>query len=251
MNVGKTLTIKDIVFLHAFPLSHTFWDQLKPIQGYRFIKPDFPGFGSTALTNSGFTLEQASLELDQLLKAKNVQKPFTLVGISMGGYWAFEYYRQFPSQVDQLILISTRPGSDKPEGRQNRLAMAEKVEKEGVSSLPETMIPGLLGKTTLAEKPKIKAQLADYISQASAHAVALAQRAMANRRDQTDLLSQIKARTLILAGREDVLIPSSEAEAMNKAIPNSLLKIFDRVGHLMPLESPNQFQEALEEFLSR
>jgi len=241
--------LKTIILLHAFPLSHLIWNHLKPIPGYQFITPDFPGFGGTALANPGFTLEQAARDLECQLTWQNIQKPFTLAGISMGGYWAFEYYRQFSDQVDQLILISTKPSADKPEGRQNRLNMADKVEKEGVSYLPEAMIPSLLGKTTLTDKPAVKQQVNDWINHTPPQAVALAQRAMADRRDQTKLLAQIKAKTLILAGREDALIPFTESEAMSKLIPNCKLQIIDQVGHLIPIEAPHEFQNSIEVFL--
>lgn len=242
-------TDKVIVLLHAFPLSHELWSQLEPIPGYQFLKPDFPGFGIEPLAASGFTLELATQHLNRQLTALNINKPFTLSGISMGGYWAFEYYRQFPERVDQLILISTRPGLDKPEGRQNRLNMADKVEKEGVGHLAEVLVPGLLGKTTLAEKPEVKEQLFNWINYASPQAIALAQRAMANRRDQTDLLVSIQARTLIIAGQEDALIAPAEALSMSQTIPNSQVELLDQVGHLVPIEAPKLFQKLLEKFL--
>jgi 3-oxoadipate enol-lactonase len=201
------------------------------------------------LADPGFTLEEAAQHLNCQLTALNIKKPFILTGISMGGYWAFEYYRQFPERVNQLILISTRPGLDKPEGRQNRLSMADRVEKEGVGYLAEAMTPGLLGKTTLAEKHEVKDKLAKWIQHTSPHGVALAQRAMANRRDQTGLLSQIKAKTLILAGQEDALITPTEATAMGNLIPSSQVKLLDQVGHLVPIEAPKVFQKSLETFL--
>lgn len=238
-----------IVLLHAFPLSHEIWNQLEPIPGYRFITPDFPGFGAEPLATPGFTLELAAQHLDRQLRDQNVHKPFVLVGISMGGYLALEYVRQFPDRVNQLILISTKPGVDKPEGRQNRLNMAERVEKEGVSYLVEAMIPGLLGKTTLTDKPKVKDRLSEWILNSSPQAVALAQRAMANRRDQTDLLGRIKARTLIIAGQEDALIAPTEAVAMGQTIPNSQVELLGQVGHLVPIESPKLFQKSLQTFL--
>jgi pimeloyl-ACP methyl ester carboxylesterase len=238
-----------IVLLHAFPLSHLLWDQLEPIPGYQFIKPDFPGFSNEPLAAPGLTLELAAQQLERRLTDQKIPKPFVLAGISMGGYWAFEYYRQFPDQMSRLILISTKTSADKPEGRQNRLNMADRVEKEGISYLPEALIPGLLGKTTLADKPEVKHQVTDWINHTPPQAVALAQRAMANRRDQTALLSQIKTPTLIMAGREDSLIPSTEAEAMSQLIPNSQLKLIDQVGHLIPIESPQLFQKTLEKFL--
>ncbi len=249
MTLSNPRSDQVIVSLHAFPLSHELWNQLEPIPGYRFITPDFPGFGNEPLSAPGLTLELVAQYLNRQLMAQNIDKPFILAGISMGGYLAFEYYRQFPERVDRLILISTRPGVDKPEGHQNRLNMAEKVEKEGVGYLVEAMTPGLLGKTTLADKPEVKRQLREWILNTSPQAIALAQRAMANRRDQTDLLGQIKARTLILAGQEDALIAPTEAMAMGKLIPNSQVELLNQVGHLIPIESPNEFQKLLRNFL--
>jgi pimeloyl-ACP methyl ester carboxylesterase len=72
---------------------------------------------------------------------------------------------------------------------------------------------------------------------------------MAVRRDQNDLLKGLKCPVSIFAGREDTLILSSEAEAMAAVIPGSRLKIFEKAGHLIPIEAPEEFQKCLEEFL--
>jgi len=238
-----------IVLLHAFPLSHKLWEKVKVKDYYLTIKPDFPGFGLSPLTGPEFTLSDFVKGLEAHLTDQNIEKPFVLAGISMGGYSAFEYVRQFPEQVQKLILISTRAGVDKPEGRENRLKMAEKIEKDGISGLADTMIPGLLGKTTLSQKPQVVERVRGWINQTSPAAVALAQRAMAARRDQNDLLPALKAKVAVFAGREDTLIPCSEAEAMAKVIPGCQLKIFDQAGHLIPIEAPKEFQKSLEEFL--
>jgi pimeloyl-ACP methyl ester carboxylesterase len=139
---------------------------------------------------------------------------------------------------------------DKPESRQNRLNMAERVLQEGAGFLVQAMVPGLLGRTTLAEKSEVTDQVGRWILEAKPEAVALAQRAMANRRDQSDLLPGLKIPTLVVAGQEDVLIPVSEAESMAKAVQTSQLKVMEQAGHLAPLENPDQFQKILNEFLS-
>jgi len=167
----------------------------------------------------------------------------------MGGYWAMEFIRQFPHRIEKILFISTRPGLDKPEAKQNRLKMADRAEKEGVGFLAEAMIPGLLGKMTLANKPGVVDRLREWIQATNPAAVALAQRAMAERRDQTGLMPQLRAKTWIVAGLEDALIASTEAEAMAKAIPGSQLRLLDGVGHLVPIEDPGRFHKILEEFL--
>jgi len=241
---------KPLVLLHAFPLSHKLFAGLQPPTGYAFILPDFPGFGQSPLANPGLTLAEAADGLENHLKDLNLSSPVVLGGISMGGYWAMEFLRRYPSKASKILFISTRPGVDKPEGRQNRLNMAEKVVKDGTGYLVEAMTPGLLGKTSLNEKPEAIRTLGQWIRETDPKAVALAQRAMADRRDQTDLMPRITAPTMILAGREDNLIPVSESESMAKAIPSCRLEILERVGHLVPLENPDEFQKILARFVA-
>lgn len=238
-----------VVLLHAFPLSHLLWENLQTPPGFQLILPDFPGFGESPLATASFTLQEAALGLEKHLQEKGIKGPFVLGGISMGGYWALEFIRQFPGLVKGILLVSTRAGKDQPEARQKRLDTALKVEKEGTAFLAEAMVPVLLGKTTLARNTSLAKTVSRWIWAAKPVAVSLAQRAMADRRDQTDLLPGLKVKTLILAGSEDALIPNSESESMARIIPGAKLKILEQVGHLPPLEAPEIFQKHLDDFL--
>ena len=80
------------------------------------------------------------------------------------------------------------------------------------------MIPELLGQTTRSRNSLLVEQVSQYIKEAPPKSVALAQRAMTQRRNQMDLLPMIKAKTLIMSGQEDTLIPVSDTETMAKAI---------------------------------
>jgi 3-oxoadipate enol-lactonase len=73
--------------------------------------------------------------------------------------------------------------------------------------------------------------------------------AMMHRADSTSLLQRVGVPTLIVAGAEDALIPSAEAEAMHKAIPTSRYELMPFVGHLPNLEEPAHFNAILSEFL--
>ncbi len=245
-----TGTGKAIVLLHAFPLSHSIWKAIKPPLGHSLILPDFPGFGESPFAPSGLTLSDVAEGLENHLNQRGITDQVILGGISMGGYWAMEYLRRFPGRIAKVIFISTRPGLDKSETRQSRLNMAEKVLKEGTEFLIKDMVPGLLGKSTLSDKPGVVDQVSRWIRTTKPGAVALAQRAMAERRDQTDLMPTLRVPALIVAGREDALIPVSEAEAMAKAIPGSRIKILEHVGHLVPIEDPTRFQKIINEFLT-
>lgn len=239
-----------VVLLHAFPLSHLMWQEIHPPPGYCLVLPDFPGFGLSPISHIGLSLAEAAKGLENHLQEKGINEPFTLGGVSMGGYWAMEYIRQFPTKVSKVIFISTRPSLDKPEAKQNRINMAERVTNEGVGFLASAMIPGLIGKTALADKTGVIQRLRNWIQTLDPVAIALAQHAMAERRDQKGLLTQIKASVLLMAGKEDSLISANEVEFMAKAIPKCQLRVLEKAGHLIPLEDPVQFQKILNDFIS-
>ncbi|HVM32086.1 MAG TPA: alpha/beta hydrolase [bacterium] len=239
---------KPLVLLHGFPLSSHFWDDFTPPMGFRLLLPDFPGFGASPLTPAKIDFKALSLALEARLRALGAGDRIHLGGLSMGGYWAFEFARLFPKSLEKLILISTRAGLDRPEARQNRLRMAERVETEGMGGFVEGMLPGLLSQTTLQTKPQVVGKLRQWILEAPPGGVALAQRVMADRRDQRDLLPALDVKTLILAGQEDALIPPSESEAMARLIPGSELQIIAKVGHLLPIEDTSSFQALLNNF---
>ncbi len=250
LNVEVIGNGRPFLLLHAFPLNHEMFQAIH-LPGYKLILPDFPGFGPKGTIDPNFSLEMASDSLknglDEILPPT---EKIVLGGVSMGGYWAFEFLRKYPEKVSDLVLISTRPGIDRSEAKQKRLEMAYRVEKEGIAYLPDLLMPGLLGPKTLKERAIVVDRVRNLILSGSPEGVAAAQRAMASRRDQTDLLAKIDCRALILAGADDQLIPITEAKAMAMAIKNSRLEILEQVGHLIPLETANLFEQKLCNFLT-
>jgi 3-oxoadipate enol-lactonase len=83
----------------------------------------------------------------------------------------------------------------------------------------------------------------------SPEGAAAALRAMASRRDQTDLLPSIDVPTLIVVGDEDSITPPADAEAMGAKIEGSRLVVIEGAGHLSNVERPERFNRALVEFL--
>lgn len=62
-------------------------------------------------------------------------------------------------------------------------------------------------------------------------------------------LKEIKVPTLILHGKEDILIPSGNAEVLAKGIPGAKLNILDRTTHLFFQPDPQRVISLIKEFL--
>lgn len=236
-----------VVLLHAFPLDSRMWDGLRPALGSRLITPDLPGFGSAPPVPSPSLDEAASAVLASLDRLGVSRAVFG--GCSMGGYVAMAVLRAAPSRVSGLVLINTKASADTEEARENRFAMAERVEAEGTGWLADAMLTSLLGPTTLAERPEVEETLRSLIAEQPASSVAWAQRAMAARPSSVELLRGSGLSALVVRGAEDALIPPEEAPAMASALSRSDLVDLAGVGHLAPLEAPNELATVLTRWL--
>lgn len=241
-----------VVLIHAFPLSSSMWKpQIKNLERKgKMIVLDLPGFGKSpyeAKTTVPKMAQEAALLLDSL----KVTGPVMMAGLSMGGYVAFEFFRQFPTRVKALGLFSTRAGADTPEAHEKRIKTAEQILKDGLEDFFKKTVPNLVGKSTQESNPKLLREIMEMISSNSREGVAAGLLAIAGRRDSTDLLASIKCPTLIIAGDEDTLIPFSESEAMHTQIKGSQFHLIPKAGHLVNLEQPEAFQKVFEKFLAQ
>ncbi|MBX5478876.1 MAG: alpha/beta fold hydrolase [Pyrinomonas methylaliphatogenes] len=239
-----------VVLLHAFPLNRTMWsEQVEALSHeYRFITPDLRGFGESSVMPSA-TMEEMAQDIASLLDDLGIERA-VIGGLSMGGYVTLAFYRQFPQRVRALILADTRAQADSEEARLNRERMAERALREGAAAIAEEMIPKLIAPQTIAERPEISERLRSMVVRNDPQGIAAAQRGMAARRDQSDLLAQIRVPTLIIVGREDQLTPPELSAAMHREIAGSTLVVLDGAGHLSNVERPEEFNRALDQFLS-
>src|SRR5262245_30735126 len=85
-----------VVFLHAFPLNQTMWDDQAPAlhAGRRVITFDWRGFGNSTLGVESATMNRFADDLAGLLNQLRVDRAI-ICGLSMGGYAAFAFYRKY------------------------------------------------------------------------------------------------------------------------------------------------------------
>jgi pimeloyl-ACP methyl ester carboxylesterase len=240
-----------VVLLHGYPFNRSMWrEQAEMLSGrYRVITPDLRGHGETNATQEPATIAEMAQDVAALLDKLEIEQAI-VGGLSMGGYVALAFYRLYGlRRVRALILADTRSQADTSDARRNREEQAEKILKQGMSSIVDDFLKKVLTPATLSEQPEIAERVRSMVVTTKPQGAAAALRAMAVRPDQTDFLPEIIAPTLIIVGSEDQLTPPVDAETMHREIRGSRLEIIEGASHLSNLERPIEFNRALKNFL--
>lgn len=238
-----------LVLLHPFPTNRHFWDPLAPALElrYRLIVPDLRGHGESG-AGEGASMANHADDLLQICRDSGIDRA-AFVGVSIGGYVLFEFWRRYSERVALLVLSNTKAQADSDEARANRRKAADDVEKNGTSSFLDTNIQKLLGETTRRNRPDVVSRARAMMDAMSREGLAVVQRGMAARPDSLATLPTIKVPTLIVRGQEDTFIPAQDAELMHNKIAGSQLYAMAQSGHYAPLEKPQEFLQILRPFL--
>lgn len=232
-----------LLLVHGFPFDSRLWSRelAEPPAGWRVIAPDLRGFGESALGDEPVhTMELFARDLLGLLDRLDIRDA-VVGGLSMGGYIALALWGLAPDRLRGLALIDTRAAADNEEGRRNRAAVAARVRAEGsVAGLVDDLLPRLLARRTLSERPALVARLREMMLGSSVEGVARASLGMAERADFTPRLAEIGVPALVAVGEEDALMPPEMSRAMAAELPRSRLLLIPDAGHVSSLEAPGE-----------
>ena len=237
-----------ILFIHGFPLDRTVWRQvMATLTGWKRIAPDLRGMGLSDAP-AKYAISEYADDLAALLDALHVSKA-VICGLSMGGYIAFDLFRRHRDRVRALVLVNTRAEADSDDARRRRDEMIALVKRDGTGALAEVLVPQLLTPWSVAALPHVVEQLRGMISGNPLAGIVGALESMRDRADSTDLLAAIDVPTLLIAGREDRLIPATTSRTLADAIPSAQFTQIPDAGHLAPLEQPVATSRVIAEFL--
>ena len=244
-----------ILLLHGFPFDGSMWREQaaflrSPEGGGRAVfTPDLPGFGpepqEPAADPADASIEKFARFVHGQIQA--IGGRAVVGGFSLGGYILFSLLRQFPDSVAAAIFIDTRADADSDDTRAARLKSIAEIEENGPAAFREGMLGRVLGPRA---SEAMKQRLRFIMERQRAAAMIAAQRAMARRADQTDLLPQLQMPVQIIVGAQDGITPPSVALAMQSRIPHAMLVQIAGGGHMTPIEQPGAVNTALVAFLS-
>lgn len=173
---------------------------------------------------------------------------FTLIGLSLGGYAAFEVIRQALERLERLVLIDTTAVADHPARREGRHKDIATVQQGGI----EALIPELPARWLLPAHvghPALLRLMGEMARSVGAHGQFNQQTAMLGRPDSHADLARVRVPTLVMCGRQDPVTPLADHEAMAACLPVARLAVIEDCGHLSTIEQPDAVTAELTAWL--
>jgi 3-oxoadipate enol-lactonase len=240
-----------IVLLHAFPLSSAMWEgAVASLQLLRddveIVLVDLPGYGESDV-RVGWSMSEAAEAVREVIQSVTKNKVI-LGGLSMGGYVAFEFYRQFGAMLKGLILCDTKAEEDTEAQKRLRTQFAADAMKRGAPAAIERLYNGFVSEHT---EPEIAVAITSWMEDAKPEAISAALLAMRDRADSVDLLPLISLPVLVVVGEHDSTCTPTAMRDMSAKIANSSFAEISGARHLSAVEAPDEWAEIVSSFLDR
>ena len=249
-----------LLLVHGFGEFIEVWIYNIPSLSERFTvyAMDMPGHGKSEEPGQEYNLPFATKFITSFINAMGIQRT-NMIGHSLGGLACLSVTLDFPDKVDKLILVDS-DGFSKETPLIYRLAtlplLGEIMLKPTVKAAiragmkkrfynPELITEEWVDLSFKYMKmPKTKDTLLNIVRSNTTingfHPEVVI----------TDKLHLVNVPTLIIHGMQDTVIPIQQAREASNLIPHAKLKVIEKCGHNPHLEKPEEFNQAVLEFLT-
>jgi 3-oxoadipate enol-lactonase len=248
-----------ILFLHEFAADHTNWEpQMRYFsRGHRCIAFSARGYTPSDVPTSAdaYTYQHFYTDALAVLDHLDIAKAH-FVGLSMGSYSALQIALHAPERLLSMTLAGVGSGSsieNLDTFRKSCHETADQFEKIGAAEVAKVTreAPGRV--PFLVKDPRghadFYAALARHDSKGSANTMRGFQGGRPSIYTLTDAIKKAATPALIICGDEDdgCIEPSL---FLKKHLPAAGLTFFPKSGHVLNLEEPALFNEAVEHFIA-
>jgi pimeloyl-ACP methyl ester carboxylesterase len=252
-----------VVLIHGMVNSSRHWESvaLQLAADYTVVAPDLIGHGDSATPRGDYSLGAHAAVIRDLLAAIGLDRA-TIVGHSLGGGIAMQFFYQFPQRVERLVLVSSGGLGRDVSPLLRGAALPGASALVWIAAHPR-LLDALSG---AGERMRARGSGKGVYLQAIARALRPLERQGAREaflqtlRSVIDFQGQrVSARdrlyllrgfpTLIVWGERDHTIPLSHGRSAHRAIGGSRFVILPRAAHFPHLEDPDGLARTLREFL--
>jgi 3-oxoadipate enol-lactonase len=238
-----------VLLLHGLGANSASWQLQIPFlvhSGYRVLAFDTPGFGQSAYPGHGAHPQEAALLFSSVLQ-QIAEAPFHVIGISMGGTQALQLALDYPDLVNRLVLVNTFAHLQVTDPKllpyfALRFILVHTLGLETqAKQVAKRIFPS-------PEQETLRQGLTQQVLQANPQAYRAWMRAL-SRFDVRGRLGEIRSPTLVITGDQDTTVAYANQEELARRIPGAKHEIIHGAGHAVSVDHPNEFNQALLNFL--
>jgi 3-oxoadipate enol-lactonase len=223
------------------------WDaQVKPFTAaFRLLRYDRRGHGKSGVPKGPYTMEQFGRDAIAVMDAVGAQKVHWC-GLSMGGMVGQWLGAKAPERIDRLILSNTSCYYASKDMWNDRLAV---IAKSGLGAIADGVMNVWFTKDFRERSPDTVADMKHMLLQTPTDGYIASAEAVRDM-DHRDILQNIKAPTLIIAGRQDMATTVEAAEFIRSRVPGASLTLLD-AAHISNVELPGIYADTILGFLTQ
>ncbi|SEO88924.1 alpha/beta fold hydrolase [Aquisalimonas asiatica] len=222
---------------------------------HRVLLPDNRGVGRSDMPPGPYTMAGFAADLDAVLNAADIDSAH-LVGVSMGGLIAQEYYHLHPHRVRSMTLVATGVGPADPAYVPPERHIWEVLELDRATTDERTVVERMNATFYHPDYLERIPDLADRILQFQArepqppHAYHAQLHSAGTHTLNSPRLHQVDVPCLVVHGEDDRVWPPENARYLATHLPNAELELMPRTAHMLPLEQPRAFNTRVLRFLA-
>lgn len=227
-----------MVMLHGLGGSSNFFQPLVDAFAatHKIIRLDWAGLGRTRLTkiNGKITIPGYVKDLEKLFEALQINDPVVLIGHSLGSVVAMQYAAKHPTKVGGLVLIG--PGRSRaqiPAAKAFTLGMAKNARELGMANMADGTVAKNVAPSSLSV---VRAFVREVIAAQDGEGYAQVCEAACDDTHVDPVYSDITAKTVVIAGDQDLIAPEEQCRAIQALIGDNAAFKLVHSGHQQVLE---------------
>jgi pimeloyl-ACP methyl ester carboxylesterase len=253
-----------VVLIHGMVNSSRHWESvaLRLADAYTVIAPDLIGHGDSATPRGDYSLGAHAASIRDVLAAIGVDRA-TIVGHSLGGGVAMQFFYQFPQRTERLVLVSSGglghevspllrsaalPGASTLLALAGHRFLLSTLQRTGMRLERRGSEKGVYLRAIARALQPLERRGAREAFLQTLRSVIDVRGQRVSARDRLYLLSSTP--TLIVWGERDHTIPLAHGRDAHEAIPGSRFETLPRAAHFPNLEDPEGLAAVLRDFLA-
>ena len=205
--------------------------------GYQVLIPELPIYKLPLLKTN---VKNMAKFLRDFMDFKGIDKA-VLLGNSLGGHIGLYFTKHYPNKVEALVLTGSSGLYEK--------AMGDSFPKRGNYEYIEQKAKAVFYDPEIADKELVD-DVFKIVNDRSAVIRTLSIAKSAIRHNMANDLPNMKQPTCLIWGKQDTVTPPEVADDFHRLLPNSDLFCIDKCGHAAMMETPEEFNTILQDWLT-